>query len=342
MDTPLLISSSYVLIYLRASPHSRDALLAGTGLTEADLLATDYLDYDVMARLYRNVEALGAEPGWAARTGVQLNISTHGPLAFAALSAPTLGAALHVMAELHPVRTTTIAATEALEGQRYVFELHDLTGDKDFAEFTTEAILRVMQALIETITGHPAGDNMRLSFSYPEPDYGDVLREIYQVPLEFDAPRTAVTIPASWLHIPSPLHDEGSFRQNCAKCREIMARLSPAADTAQQVRNVLASHFEQARLAQAEQPAPPSLEAIAERLHVTPRTLIRRLKAGDTSYRALLDAARLDCAAALLDDPRLTVSEVGERLGYSDPANFGRAFRKLTGTTPAAWRRGAR
>ncbi|MDZ7784627.1 MAG: helix-turn-helix transcriptional regulator [Halioglobus sp.] len=63
------------------------------------------------------------------------------------------------------------------------------------------------------------------------------------------------------------------------------------------------------------------------------------IKAQDTSYRRLLEEARLDCADALLADARLNVAEVAQRLGYSDPANFGRAFRKLTGTTPAAWRR---
>lgn len=339
MQAPLLIASSYVQLYLRAAEQPVEKLLAGTGLTEEGLGATDYIDYAVMARLYRNVDDLGAEPGWAARTGEQLNISTHGPLAFAALSAPTLGAALGVMAQLHATRTTTVEATELVEEQRYTFVLRDLTGDPAFAPYTLETIARVLQALIETVIGHPAGDNMQISFSHRRPPYADVLQVIYRVPLVFDAARTAVSIPASWLHIPSPLHDESSYRQNCAKCREIMARLTDSGDSAQRVRNILASHFEKVRLENDLACAPPGMNQIAEQLHTTPRTLIRRLKAQDTSYRRLLDEARLDCADALLADARLTVAEVAQRLGYSDPANFGRAFRNLTGMTPAAWRR---
>jgi AraC-like DNA-binding protein len=72
---------------------------------------------------------------------------------------------------------------------------------------------------------------------------------------------------------------------------------------------------------------------------MTPRTLIRRLKQRGTSYRALLDQARTGCAEQLLQRAHLTVADVGMRLGYSDPANFGRAFRKIKGVTPAAWRR---
>jgi AraC-like DNA-binding protein len=74
-------------------------------------------------------------------------------------------------------------------------------------------------------------------------------------------------------------------------------------------------------------------------LHITTRTLIRRLKRAETSYRTLLEEARMRCAAALLQQAHNTVADVGYRLGYSDPANFGRAFRRWTGTTPAAWRR---
>ena len=67
---------------------------------------------------------------------------------------------------------------------------------------------------------------------------------------------------------------------------------------------------------------------------------VRRLKRRDSSYRALLDETRMACANELLQRAQLTVADVGEKLGYSDPANFGRAFRKLRGVTPAAWRRG--
>ena len=342
MDTPLLVATSYVQLYLRASAHPAAALLAGTGLNEEALRATGHIDHAVMARLYRNVERLGAEPGWAARTGSLLNISTHGPLGFAALSAPTLGAALTVMAELHGCRVTTLRVSERIDGQRYAFILEDLSGDAAFARYTLETTLRVLQALIETIIGHPAGAPMQICFAWPPPPYAAALRAVYGVPLRFVAPETAVCIPASWRHIPSPLFDEVSYRENCARCREILARLGHSGDSAQRVRDLLAGHFERARLGPGEAAAPPNLQRIAEQLHVTPRTLIRQLKTCGTSYRELLDSARMDCATALLADARLTVAEVGARLGYSDPANFGRAFRRLRGTTPAAWRRGAR
>ena len=44
----------------------------------------------------------------------------------------------------------------------------------------------------------------------------------------------------------------------------------------------------------------------------------------------------------MLDDASYTVSEIGYLLGYGDPANFGRAFKRLAGQSPGEYRRRAR
>jgi AraC-like DNA-binding protein len=243
------------------------------------------------------------------------------------------------MADYHAGRVRTLSARLEAVGQRYRFSMRDLTGDELYGFWIMQTTIKVLQSLIETIIGHPAGDNVEISFDYPKPDYSAVLESIYATACRYDAAETAISIPASWQHIPSPLYDEGTYRSSIAKCRQIIARQSGARDPATQVRNLLASHFDEV-LANSEQATrPPSLEQIAGQLHITPRTLIRRLKRADTSYKALLEELRFDCAATLLQQAHNTVADVGHRLGYRDPANFGRAFRSWTGTTPAAWRR---
>jgi AraC-like DNA-binding protein len=86
----------------------------------------------------------------------------------------------------------------------------------------------------------------------------------------------------------------------------------------------------------------PSLGGVARRLHMSARTLQRRLDAAGTSFQALSDAVRLERAAALLADPALPLAEVAFRLGFSGASAFHRAFRKWTGTTPLRHRRAAR
>ena len=200
----------------------------------------------------------------------------------------------------------------------------------------------MLESLIETIIGHQVGENVEISFAYPAPDYAPELESIYGTRCLFDAPHTAISIPRSWQHIPSPLYDEGTYRANIAKCRQIISSQSGDKNPETQVRNLLANHFDEVLSGNLDAGHPPGLEQITEQLHITPRTLIRRLKRANTAYKTLLEEARLRCATTLLQQAHNSVADVGYRLGYRDPANFGRAFRTWTGTTPAAWRRAQR
>ena len=90
------------------------------------------------------------------------------------------------------------------------------------------------------------------------------------------------------------------------------------------------------------QPAPaglPTLQQVAARLHCSSRTVIRRLRAADTSFQAVAEEMLKDRAATLLDDPRNRVQDVAARLGYADSASFRKAFKRWFGVTPGAWRR---
>lgn len=82
----------------------------------------------------------------------------------------------------------------------------------------------------------------------------------------------------------------------------------------------------------------PSIEAAAEALAMTPRTLQRRLAERDTSFQAEVNTLRCALAKDLLRDPAQTINGIAARLGFADPANFHRAFKQWTGATPAQWR----
>lgn len=79
-------------------------------------------------------------------------------------------------------------------------------------------------------------------------------------------------------------------------------------------------------------------EAVAQRLAMTVRTMHRRLKEHHTSFRGLRDDLMRERAEALLRERRVPIAEVSYLLGYGEPSNFHRAFRRWTGRTPAQWR----
>ena len=77
---------------------------------------------------------------------------------------------------------------------------------------------------------------------------------------------------------------------------------------------------------------------MAQALHLSQRTLQRRLQEEGTSYQQLLDDTRRDMAEQYLQQPGLTLLEVAYLLGFADPSNFFRAFRRWFGCTPNEYR----
>ncbi|GAA4693745.1 helix-turn-helix domain-containing protein [Nocardioides nanhaiensis] len=82
------------------------------------------------------------------------------------------------------------------------------------------------------------------------------------------------------------------------------------------------------------------MTAVAADLGRSERTLRRELAAAGVGYRELLDEVRASLAAELLrSGPTLGVDALARRLGYAEATSFIAAFRRWTGTTPAAWAR---
>lgn len=78
---------------------------------------------------------------------------------------------------------------------------------------------------------------------------------------------------------------------------------------------------------------------VAAALHMSARTLQRRLADESTSFSGVLDATREAMARALLSDPDLPLAEIAYRVGFADLAAFSRAFKRWTGTPPGLFRR---
>jgi len=86
----------------------------------------------------------------------------------------------------------------------------------------------------------------------------------------------------------------------------------------------------------------PSKPEIARRLGMSPRSLQRQLAAEGTSFKELLDEARLTLARSYLEEGRLPVTEIAFVLGFADTSAFSRAFRRWTGVAPSDYARRAR
>jgi AraC-like DNA-binding protein len=84
------------------------------------------------------------------------------------------------------------------------------------------------------------------------------------------------------------------------------------------------------------------IRRLARELHMSVRTLQRRLDEEGTSFAGVLDEVRQEQARALVRMPDLPLAEVAHRLGFAEFATFSRAFKRWTGVAPGAFRANAR
>ena len=83
----------------------------------------------------------------------------------------------------------------------------------------------------------------------------------------------------------------------------------------------------------------PSVDLAAAAAGTSVRTLQRRLAQCGLTYSHLVQQARFEVAAALLQDPDTKIIDIALSVGYGDPSHFARAFRRLTGVSPREFRR---
>jgi AraC family transcriptional regulator of adaptative response / methylphosphotriester-DNA alkyltransferase methyltransferase len=100
------------------------------------------------------------------------------------------------------------------------------------------------------------------------------------------------------------------------------------------------SLFEEAvEIVESEYGSDLSLDEIARRVASSRRQLQRSYaEIGETTFRTHLTAVRMQRAADMLAGGRLTVREVAHRVGYRQPAQFAKAFRRMMGVSPSDWR----
>lgn len=160
---------------------------------------------------------------------------------------------------------------------------------------------------------------------------GDVapFQRLFRVPVRFDAEQNAVVFRAEDLKRRLPLHDPALHRLLQRQVDVLEA--AQGDDLPAQVRVVLRTALSSGQA---------SVGHVAAAFSMHGRTLNRRLRACDTNLRRLVGEARYEIARQMLGQSSMDVRQIALLLGYADSSAFARAFRRWSGMTPAAWRKG--
>ncbi|ERP85288.1 AraC family transcriptional regulator [Alcanivorax sp. P2S70] len=308
------------------------ALLAGLGVSRDELLAVDRRVSMSLAQTVaeRGVEMVG-ERGLGFRYARAMSITLHGPVGLLALSSASAQDALDAACRFLGLRAPFLEIHQARKGDFAHLQLRSTRSLGIAHDFIIEAMLVglvfMVEQLLETL---PEGTLIHRQGAAPE--WLSALKKDVGVPVLFEQSSDALIFPLSALAARPRLADPqvaAIAREQC-EMQFRQWRTEEEGVTAERIRTALQDH-----------PAPlPSLEAMADRLAVSARTLKRHLQQAGLSYRQLQDEERYRQAQRLLEKPDLSISEVAYTLGYSDVANFSKAFKRWSGVTPKGYRDG--
>jgi AraC-like DNA-binding protein len=169
----------------------------------------------------------------------------------------------------------------------------------------------------------PAWRPLEIHLEDDPPRYAGELRAMAARAIRFQQPTTAIVFPRADL----------ARRVPALAVRPVRSPLSPAADFVGSVRQTVASLLQLGVL---------QLGLAAEAAGMSERSFQRHLSEAGLTYSELVEGARFEAAARLLADPAVKVIDVSTQLGYSDSANFTRAFRRWSGVSPQLFRRVSR
>ncbi|MFB7717976.1 AraC family transcriptional regulator [Nocardia sp. NPDC056100] len=313
-------------------------MLADTGVSVAQLgdpeaQVSAEAELAVVRNLVRevtDVPALGVE------VGRRYRISTFGIFGYACVTSPTLREAISLA--LRYYRLGFAFCTPIVESRPHevITWIHHDTIPADVQRFLVERDIVAMHRVMSDLLGARV-DFSSAEFCYPATDQVDRMTALFGVRPRFDRAHTIFGIDPDLLTRPLPQANQPTWAVCVAQCRELLHRRSARTGIAAEVRDRLLPGSGTTGFS-----TPPSLDAVARDLNLSTRTLRRHLVAAGTSYRALLDEVRQALAEEMLTATPLSVDDIAIRLGYAEATPFIHAFKRWTGTTPAAHRRAHR
>jgi AraC-like DNA-binding protein len=309
---------------------SQEQLLGPLGLNMHELAdPAARLSIHMLRRLVSRARTLTGEPGLGFHLGLHSRVSAHGYLGIAAMAASTLREALELACRFAPTRSTALALRLEEHDAQASIIVDELCSFGDARDFVILSLLVGLSHIGESLVG--ARLDGHIDFAFPEPSYVARLAGELGPRLHFDQPVHRIVSAREHLDLPLKLADPDALRLARARCEHELSLLGFRQGVASRVRAILAASDGQL----------PLLGAIAAELGTSTRTLKRKLAGEGVSYSKLVDDARAARAMVLIRS-ELTVDEIADRLGYSDAANFTRAFRRWAGKSPRALRSDAK
>jgi AraC-like DNA-binding protein len=309
---------------------SCDAWFAGLGLTPQQVndpsIRVSYRQARaVVARALKSI----CDPGLGLIVGRNQTVGSFGLLGLAMMTSRNFGEAMKVGIDNHKVSGSLLDVDlDIIDEQTVAVQAWPRFGESELMPFLCEELFSSCLSFARELVG-PKLIPVRLELTYPAPSYASEYNAVFQCEVRFGAQHNRILVDTSWLEHPLPGYNALTSKQALSLCHQQLRGTDRSDEIVGSVERLLRSRLREH----------PRLTEVARTLHLSERSLRRKLADSGRIFREIHDRVRAERALELLHAGQLSVAEIGIELGFSDPREFRRAFKRWTGMPPQLARR---
>jgi len=279
---------------------------------------------------YRNADRLSHDPHFAYHVGLRFHVSFFGLFGFAILSSTNFRQTVRFAMKYRQLATQRAEISFKEENSFGIWTITPIPHpriDARLYRYLVEFQFGIHMSLHRDVMGLSFAAR-ELHVTYSPPEDASKYPAIFGCRVLFGQPENKFVFDAAWLDGTPEFGNEITYSMIVELCDRLMEELQLRIGLVGKIRHILLVNLMR----------PTSFAAVANHLSMSTRTLRRKLREENTSFRRLVDELRMAMAIKYLRDTDLTVEDIAHTLGFKEAASFRHAFRRWTKVAPQQFR----
>ncbi|MGI9296209.1 MAG: AraC family transcriptional regulator [Pseudomonadales bacterium] len=252
---------------------------------------------------------------------------TFAMMCYACIHCPTLGQFLERSIRFYDLLTDCMSLRLVRDKDFASYIITPQSGMMDPSHFMSQVLLGITHRMSSWLIDQ-AIVLQSANFTHSRPGYANEYNFLFMAPVKFEQANNSLRLSANYLDSPIKQNEQSLEKFLEVPSMQLMSNPDSDRSLVLKVRNMIKDCL---------QDQFPEFETVADKLHFTAVTLRRRLREEGSSYQQIKDDIRRDTAIFNLGRGSMSIEEVAESVGFSEPTSFFRAFKRWTGVTPRAY-----